>query len=130
MMCSQMESPKKVYVGNISYRVGNQELEAHFSQFGAINEAFVVMDRENPGKSRGFGFVEFETTEDAETAIAKTNESEWMGRFLKVNFALEKQRRPSYGGGGGGGFRGGGDGGEWNRGFEGRDGGMGAGDRF
>lgn len=68
---------------------------------------------QNPGRSRGFGFVVFESVNDANTAISKTNESEWFGRFLRVNLANEKpreQRGTSYGGGGGDRFGGGGGG--------------------
>eukprot|EP00281_Chroomonas_sp_CCMP1168_P019938 CAMPEP_0206232038 /NCGR_PEP_ID=MMETSP0047_2-20121206/11187_1 /ASSEMBLY_ACC=CAM_ASM_000192 /TAXON_ID=195065 /ORGANISM="Chroomonas mesostigmatica_cf, Strain CCMP1168" /LENGTH=185 /DNA_ID=CAMNT_0053655717 /DNA_START=22 /DNA_END=576 /DNA_ORIENTATION=- len=106
---------RKLYVGNLSFKAGSEDLESHFAQFGVVEEAFIVMDRENPGRSRGFGFVLFENAQDAETAAAKTNESEWMGRFLRVNLANERVSQPRQGGGGryggGGGYQGGGGGG-------------------
>ena len=64
-----------------------------------------------PGRSRGFGFVLFENKDDATVAAEKTNETDYMGRMLRVNFAAAKPQRPRYGGGEGG-FQGGRPGGE------------------
>jgi RNA recognition motif-containing protein len=95
----------KLYVGNLSFSVGDQELREAFSPHGNLLSASVVTDRES-GQSRGFGFVEFGSTNEAEAAIAAMNGASLDGRALNVNVA-----KPREGGGGGGGGRGGGGGG-------------------
>ncbi len=99
---------KNLYVGNLSYDVGDSELEQAFSQFGAVDRAKVITDRDT-GRSRGFGFVEMATDEAAQAAIEGMNGQEHMGRNLTVNEARPREdrgpRRDSYGGGGGGGGR-------------------------
>lgn len=109
----------KLYVGNLSFSVGDQELREAFSPHGNLLSASVVTDRES-GQSRGFGFVEFGSTNEAEAAIAAMNGASLDGRALNVNVA-----KPREGGGGGGGGRGGGGRGGGGRGGGGRSGGGG-----
>src|SRR5262245_14490250 len=99
---------KKLYCGNLSYNVSSADLEALFSEYGAVKSADVITDRDT-GQSKGFGFVEFERDEDAQAAIQGLNNQQHEGRALQVNEARPREeRRP---GGGGGGNRGGGGGG-------------------
>jgi len=122
---------KKLYVGNLAYSVGDSQLQQMFEPHGAVTSAQVIMDRDT-GRSKGFGFVEMGSDQDAQTAIAALNGKEIEGRTLTVNEA-----RPKEGGGGGrsgGGGRGfgggGGGGGGGGRGFGGggsRGGGSGGG---
>lgn len=93
----------KLYVGNLSFRVTSEDLQEHFATAGAVSSANVVMDRET-GRSRGFGFVEMATDDDANNAIAQFNGQEYDGRNMVVNEA--RPREDSRGGGGGGGGRG------------------------
>ena len=88
----------KLYVGNLSFNTSNQDLTDMFGAVGAVSSANVIEDRET-GRSRGFGFVEMESSSDAETAIAQLNGKEVDGRQLKVNEA--KPRENGFGGGGG-----------------------------
>ncbi len=94
----------KLYVGNLSFRVTSEDLQDHFSTAGEVQSANVVMDRET-NRSRGFGFVEMASEDDANNAIAQFNGAEYDGRNLVVNEARPREDRPR-GGGGGGGFRG------------------------
>lgn len=93
----------KLYVGNLSFRVSSDDLHAHFSQIGSVESANVVQDRET-GRSRGFGFVEMTSDEDANKAITEYNGADYDGRAMVVN---EARPRENSGGGGGGGGRGG-----------------------
>src|SRR5205085_12365929 len=102
----------KLYVGNLSFRVSSDDLFEHFSQAGQVESANVVEDRET-GRSRGFGFVEMSSEDEATSAIAQFNGSEYDGRNLVVN---EARPRDNNGGGGGGGGRGGYGGGGGGRG--------------
>jgi RNA recognition motif-containing protein len=99
-----------IYVGNLSYEVGDSELQSHFEKFGKVASARVVMDRAT-GRSKGFGFVEMPDRAEAEKAIAGTNGADMMGRPLRVNESQPKPREERRGGGGGGGGFGGGRGG-------------------
>jgi len=99
---------KKLYVGNLTYGVSESDLEALFSQFGTVQSAQIIVDRDT-NRSKGFGFVEMDTDAQAQAAIAGLNEREHDGRRLTVNEA--KPREPRSGGGGYGGGRGGGGGG-------------------
>ena len=101
---------KNIYVGNLSYSVGNGDLESLFSQFGDVSRAQVIQHRDT-GRSKGFGFVEMDDEDSAEKAIEELNGSEFEGRNLTVNEARPREDRPSRGGGGGGGGYGGGGGG-------------------
>jgi len=101
----------KIYVGNLPWSTTSADLEAMFAPHGAVRSAEVISDRET-GRSRGFGFVEMETNEGLQAAIAALNGQEINGRPLTVNEARERTPRPGGGGGGGrGGYGGGGGGG-------------------
>lgn len=84
---------KKIYVGNLSFDLTDQDLRKVYSQFGEVVSAAVVMDRDT-GRSRGFGFVEMDDAA-ATTAIEKTNGMEVGGRALNVNEARPREPRPS-----------------------------------
>ena len=104
--------PSKLYVGNLAYAVSNSDLEQLFSQVGQVQSVAVITDKFS-GQSKGFGFVEMATEEDASKAIQQFNDTELKGRNIKVNEA--KPREAGFGGnrrggaGGGGSNRGGGD---------------------
>lgn len=95
----------KLYVGNLSYNIGDSDLEQLFAACGTVSSAKVIMDRET-GRSKGFGFVEMSTDQEAAAAITAVNGKEIDGRALTVNEARPK----TEGGGGRGGFGGGGGG--------------------
>ncbi|MGZ8219980.1 RNA recognition motif domain-containing protein [Methylomagnum sp.] len=98
---------KKLYVGNLSYTVGDRELEALFATHGAVASANVIIDRET-GRSKGFGFVEMSTPQQAQAAISALHGKDVDGRSLTVNEARPREERSGGGGGfGGGGGRGG-----------------------
>ncbi|KAI9017026.1 hypothetical protein BC832DRAFT_543425 [Gaertneriomyces semiglobifer] len=107
----------KVFVGNLSWGTTDETLHGAFSQFGDIQDAVVLKDRET-GRSRGFGFVTFGTEDAANAAIQAMNDQDLDGRTIRVNLANE---RPA--GGNGGGFRSGGGGGGYQRGGYGGGGG-------
>lgn len=104
----------KLYVGNLSFQTTSEDLRDHFAQAGNVESASVVEDRMT-GRSRGFGFVEMSTPEEAAAAIEQLNGKEFAGRNLTVNEARPRTDRGpgNYGnrGGGGGGYGGGGGGG-------------------
>jgi len=100
----------KLYVGNLSFQTTSEDLKEHFAQAGNVESASVVEDRMT-GRSRGFGFVEMATAEEAAAAIEQFNGKEFSGRNLTVNEARPRTDRPGGGGYGGGGNRGGGGGG-------------------
>jgi RNA recognition motif-containing protein len=93
---------KKLYVGNLSYNTTEDGLRNLFSDFGNVASAKIIFDRET-GNSKGFGFIEMTTEEEANAAIAGTNGREFEGRQLRVNEAMDKPRRDrsssGYGGG-------------------------------
>ncbi len=96
-----------IYVGNISFQSSDADLEQLFGEFGQVDRANVVMDRQT-GRSRGFGFVEMPDDGEAQKAIAELNGKEVDGRTLTVNVARPRTERPAGGGmrrGGGGGGR-------------------------
>lgn len=98
---------RKLYVGNLTYGVTNAALEQMFAAHGTVESAQVIMDRET-GRSKGFGFVEMKTDQEAQAAIAGLNGKEMEGRSLTVNEARPKAEGGGRsGGGGGGGGRGG-----------------------
>src|SRR5512133_3701610 len=104
---------KKLYVGNLTYRVNSSDLEQLFSQFGSVQSAEVISDRDT-GRSKGFGFVEMSSDAEARAAIDALHDQENDGRRLTVNEARPREPRTGGGGGGGsggGGWRGGGGGG-------------------
>src|SRR3989344_8456148 len=95
---------KKLYVGGLPYSTTDDELKEHFVQAGSVESATVIMDRMS-GRSKGFGFVEMASDEEAQKAIEMFNGQDFGGRNLTVNEARPKTDSPR--GGGGGGFRGG-----------------------
>jgi RNA recognition motif-containing protein len=83
---------KKLYVGNLGYSVTDADLQQMFARHGTVESAQVITDRHS-GQSKGFGFVEMETSEQAQTAIASLNGSELDGRALTVNEAKPRENR-------------------------------------
>ena len=100
----------KLYVGNLPYSVRDQDLEQAFGQFGAVTSAKVMMERDT-GRSKGFGFVEMASDEEAQQAINGMNGQSLGGRSIVVNEARPMEARPPRSGGGGFGGGGGGFGG-------------------
>jgi RNA recognition motif-containing protein len=99
----------KLYVGNLPYSARDDSLQELFSQAGSVVSANVITDRES-GRSKGFGFVEMSSPEEAEKAIQMFNGYSFEGRDLRVNIARPREERPRggrdrRGGGGGGGNR-------------------------
>ena len=90
---------KKLYVGNLSYNTTEDGLRNLFSGFGNVASAKIIFDRET-GNSKGFGFIEMSTEEEASAAITGTNGHEFDGRQLRVNEAIDKPRRERGSGGG------------------------------
>jgi hypothetical protein len=136
---------KKLYVGNLPYSVRDGDLEQAFGQFGAVTSAKVMMERDT-GRSKGFGFVEMGTDEEAVAAVNGMNGQPLGGRSIVVNEARPMEDRPprtggfgggggrregggGYGGGAGGGYGGGGGGGGYGGGGGGGYGGGGGGGR-
>ena len=107
--------PSKLYVGNLAYSVTSDDLRELFAQVGQVDSATVISDKFS-GQSKGFGFVEMGSPDEAARAIQQFNETELKGRNIKVNEA-----KPREGGFGGGGNRGGGGGGNRGGGNRGRD---------
>ena len=107
---------KKLYVGNLSYDVSSSDLEALLSPHGTVLSAEVIIDR-STGRSKGFGFVEMDSSEEADAAVTALNGQQHGGRELTVNEAKPRAPRPGGGGGGGGrgGYGGGGGGGGGRR---------------
>lgn len=99
---SQNDMAKKLYVGNLSYNVTDDQLREHFAQAGNVSSAQVIMDRMS-GRSKGFGFVEMASDEEALKAIETLNGQEMAGRALVVNEARPMTDRPKRTGGFGGG---------------------------
>ena len=97
----------KLFVGNLDFSTTESQLHELFTQHGNVVSATIILDRMT-GNSRGFGFVEYETADEAQRAIGSLNGAELNGRQLAVNVA---RARTGAGGGGGGGPRGGGGGG-------------------
>ena len=88
---------KKLYVGNLTYKVSSSELEQLFSQFGTVQSAQVITDRDT-GRSKGFGFVEMDTEAEAQEAIRGLHDQDHNGRRLTVNEARPREPRPGGGG--------------------------------
>lgn len=96
----------KLYVGNLSYSVRDDDLQQQFSAFGRVQSAKVMMERDT-GRSKGFGFVEMSSAEEAQAAIEGLHGQNMGGRDLTVNIARPMEARPPRSGGFGGGFGGG-----------------------
>ncbi|MCG3181720.1 MAG: hypothetical protein BIFFINMI_04119 [Phycisphaerae bacterium] len=92
---------KKVYVGNLGYDVTDADLQSLFATHGTVQSAQVIMDRDT-GRSKGFGFVEMGSDEEAKAAIAALDGQDSGGRAMKVNEAKPRESRTSGGGYGGG----------------------------
>lgn len=119
----------KLYVGNLPFTATEADLSDLFSQAGAVQSSRIITDRDT-GRSRGFGFVEFESKSEGEEAISRFNGYQYSGRALTVNEAKPQEPRGGggFGGGGGrGGGRGGGGGGGRGGGYGGGGGGYGGG---
>ena len=101
---------RKLYVGNLTYDVTDSGLEQMFAAHGTVQSAQIIMDRDT-GRSKGFGFVEMGSDQEAQAAIAAMNGKEMGGRTLTINEAKPREDRGGGGYGGGGGGRGGGGGG-------------------
>ena len=102
----------KLYVGGLPYSTTEQQLSELFSQQGSVTSAKVITDKFT-GQSRGFGFVEMATGEEAQKAIAALNGTAMDGRTITVNEARPQEKRSGGGGGGYGGGGGGDRGGRW-----------------
>lgn len=83
----------KLYVGGLAYSMGDDELAEAFKQFGTVESASVIKDRDS-GQSKGFGFVEMSTAEEAQAAIAGLDNQELNSRRVRVNEARPKEERP------------------------------------
>jgi len=116
----------KIYVGNLPFSATSESLNEMFAKFGTVDSAKIVMDRDT-GRSKGFGFVEMSSSDEAASAIEKLNGSDMGGRSLVVNEARPMEPRTGGFGGGRGGDRGGDRGGRG--GFGGGRGGDRGGDR-
>lgn len=115
----------KLYVGNLDYGMSDADLSRLFEPHGSVRSAQVIMDRDT-GRSKGFGFVEMGSDQEAQAAISAVNGQEINGRTLTVNEARPKEPRgPGGGGGGGRGGYGGGGGGGGRGGYGGGGGGRG-----
>ena len=101
-------SQARQFVGNLSYQTMEQDLQDYFSAAGNVSSVNVMMDKFT-GKSRGFAFIEFNSSDEANKAVEMFNGKELQGRPLTVNIARPREERPprqgGYGGGGGGGYR-------------------------
>lgn len=86
-----------IFVSNLSFNTNDAGLKELFAAFGNVSSAKVIMDRET-GRTRGFGFVEMDSDEEAKAAIAALNNKEVEGRALSVSVAREKTERKSFGG--------------------------------
>jgi len=107
----------KLFVGGLAWHTDDTTLRAKFEEFGSVEEAVVVKDRDT-GRSRGFGFVRYSNDDEATNAMNNMNDVEFDGRRIRVDKATDRRQGgggfgggQSYGGGGGGGYGGGGHGG-------------------
>lgn len=116
----------KLYVGNLGYDVTEADLTAMFAPFGTVDSAQVIIERDT-GRSKGFGFVEMGSSEQAKAAISALDGKDMGGRAIKVNEAKPKETRSGGGGGYGGGGGGRSGGGGYGGGGGGRSGGGGYG---
>ena len=99
-----------IYVSNLSFAVVDEDLKSYFAEYGEVTSAKVIMDKYT-NRSKGFGFVEMNSDQEAQAAIDGVNGKEHDGRTLTVNEARPREERGGGGGGGGRGGRGGGGGG-------------------
>ncbi len=92
---------KKIYVGNLSFNMDDQQLSDLFANFGTVESAKIVTDRDT-GRSKGFAFIEMSSENEANEAISKLNGTEQLGRSMNVSEAKPMAPRENRGGGGGG----------------------------
>jgi cold-inducible RNA-binding protein len=96
-------NPNRLFVGNLSYQTGENDLQDYFSQAGAVTSVNLMMDKVS-GKSRGFAFIEFGTADEANRAVEQFHNKEFQGRQLTVNIARPREERaPRWSGAGGAG---------------------------
>ena len=95
-------SQARLFVGNLSFQTGENDLQDYFAQAGAVTSVNLMMDKIT-GKSRGFAFVEFASPEEAQKAVEQFHNKEFQGRTLTVNIARPREERPPRAGGGRGG---------------------------
>jgi len=104
----------RLFVGNLAYQTMENDLQEYFSQAGVVTSVNLMLDKFT-GKSRGFAFIEFSTSEEANKAVEMFHGKDLQGRALTVNIARPREERAPRsgggGGGGGGGYRGGREGG-------------------
>ncbi|MCP4653546.1 MAG: RNA-binding protein [Candidatus Omnitrophica bacterium] len=101
-----MEEQKKLYIGNLSYDTNEGDLRGFIEEKGVTPSEIRIISDKYTGRSKGFGFVEFETEEQAQAAIDALNEQEFAGRKLTVNKAKKMQpRKDNFGGGRDSGYR-------------------------
>ncbi len=86
-------NPNRLFVGNLSYKTMENDLQEYFSQAGVVTSVHVMLDKVT-GKSRGFAFVEFGTAEEANKAVEQFHNKEFQGRALTVNVARPREERP------------------------------------
>lgn len=84
---------KRIYVGNLSYTTTEEEIEALFQQAGTVASCQLMLDKFT-SRSRGFAFVEMETVEEANGAVAMFNDKDFQGRGLRVNIAKPREEHP------------------------------------
>ena len=89
----------KLYVGNLPYGITEERLQQHFAQFGSVVSARIIMDKLS-GRSKGFGFVEMSSSQEAEKAASTLNGTDFEGRNIVVSEARPQAPRESFGGGG------------------------------
>jgi RNA recognition motif-containing protein len=102
-----MNNPARLFVGNLSYQTMENDLQDYFAQAGVVRSVNLMLDKFT-GKSRGFAFIEFASTDEANKAVEMFHGKELQGRALTVNIARpreERADRPPRSGGGGGGYR-------------------------
>jgi cold-inducible RNA-binding protein len=95
-----MNSESRLFVGNLSYQTLENDLQEYFSQAGAVSSVNLMLDKFT-GRSRGFAFVEFGSSEEANKAVEMFHNKEFQGRQLTVNIARPREERPERSGGGG-----------------------------
>ncbi|KAJ1475118.1 hypothetical protein T484DRAFT_1634342 [Baffinella frigidus] len=79
------DEDRKCFVGNLNWKTSSDDLHDFFKQWGQIQDARVIMDRDNPFRSRGFGFIVFDRASDASDAVAACNDKEWNVRTLLLH---------------------------------------------
>jgi RNA recognition motif-containing protein len=94
-------NPTRLFVGNLSYQTGENDLQDYFAQAGAVTSVNLMLDKMT-GKSRGFAFVEYGSADEAQKAIDQFHNKEFQGRAITVNVARPREERPARFGGGGG----------------------------